>query len=163
MKTTTIRAAFAVFLAVATLAGGNARAEISVFGACMTLTENNPFDGDSVVVGCLQDKLANILVIHCMNNTTELWVAPRNKRMLKEGLSLRTALDDTETTSWGWEVRDNPNRLSIKPAIPIIKQMLGHSRFRFRITEGNGEVHNGDIDISSLGEAIAPVRALCEW
>ena len=157
--------AFAVFLAVTMLAGGNARGETTTHGACMTANENNPFDGEFVVVFCWQrtGENAHALVIQCKNNTTELWILAGDEDMSKEGLTLRTAFDDTETPSWAWERRNNKTGLIIKPAIPTIKQALGHSRFRFRITEGNGEVHNGDIDISALGEAIRPVRTLCGW
>lgn len=165
-------AAFAVFLAVATLAGGNARAEFSVFGECITATENNPFDGETALVFCFEDVTHFILTqeiavravaVRCANNTTELAISDGNKRISKEGLSLRTALDDTETPAWNWETRAGSGGLHIFPAIPIIKEMLRHSRFRFRITEGNGEQHNIDIDISGLGEAIKPVRKLCGW
>ena len=165
--------AFAVFLAVTMLAGGNARGETTTHGACMTANENNPFDGDFVTVVCWQYVLfpvGSALVVRCMDNITKLLIGverKEGKEMSKEGLSLRTALDDTETPKWDWELddRSGPNGIAmlITPAIPIIKEMLGHSRFRFRITEGNGEVHNGEIDISALGEAIRPVRALCGW
>lgn len=167
--------AFVVFLAVAMLAGGNARAQTTTSGACETSNESNPFDGDFVIVICLESKnrfLSKMhgLAVRCMDNITKLWIAvdgKEGKEMSKKGLSLRTALDDTETPKWDWELddRSGPNGIAmlITPAIPIIKEMLEHSRFRFRITEGNGERHNGDIDISGLGEAIKPVRALCQW
>ena len=174
MQTTTMRITFSVFLVVAMLAGGSARAETTRHGACTTINENNVFDGDFVIVICLESRnmfsKGHGLVVRCMDNITKLWIGvdgEEGKEMSKKGLSLRTALDDTETPQWDWELDDFfvPNIIAmlITPAIPIIEEMLEHSRFRFRITEGNGEVHNGEIDISALGEAIAPVRALCQW
>ena len=168
-----MRGAFAVFLVVAMLAGGNARGETTTHGACVTANHSDPFDGDIVIVTCWEgDNMifskAHV-VVSCVDNTTDLFVLARikeGKEVSKEGLSLRTALDDTETPKWDYEFVGFDYyfvTILIKSAIPVIKEMLEHSRFRFRITEGNDVIHNGDIAVSGLGEAIKPVRVLCQW
>ena len=53
--------------------------------------------------------------------------------------------------------------LLIEPPVAKIMLLLNASRLRVRIIERDTTHHNGDIDISRLGEAIAPVRELCGW
>ena len=175
MKTTTMQTAFAVFLAVAMLAGGNAHAEehekfIFTYEGenCLSAIKNDVFDGKIAWVSCISNMPGRIPIsgpmrveVRCMKNTAKLsiWIV---EYVLKEGLRLRTALDGVETPEWSWEIKPIENRtLFINPAIPTIKKLLKHSRLQIRIIESSGRQHDDDIDISRLGEAIAPVREIC--
>lgn len=165
----TIRAS-AIMLAAALLAGGSVRAENHVeftnFGEnCISLVTNHRpvIDGEIAVGHCMDFATRIAIAVRCnMDNTTVLSVSV-NKHMLEDGLRLWTELDGVETPEWDWDMSTDNEALYIRPAIPTIKEVLKHSRLRVRIIEGNGDIHNADIDISHFGEAIAPVRALCQW
>lgn len=161
---TTIRA-FAIFLAVAMFAGGNARAENHVelteySDHCMSAVIDDAFDGKIVTGACADAPIG--LFARCKGNTTKIYIAT-NTFLLSDGLRLRTALDGVETPEWDWSMSTDYGALFIRPAIPTIKEVSKHTRLRVRIIEGNGDIHNADIDISRFGEAIKPVREACEW
>lgn len=155
--------AFAIMLAVAMLVGGNARADIGrveIGENCAFFYEEDTFDGMITAGVCVDDANSVRITVRCMNNTTNL-IIDTNKYMLKDGLHLRTALDSTETSAWSWSMSTDRESLFIHPAIPTIKEMLEHSRLEIRIIERDGDIHNADIDISRLDEAIHPVRKFC--
>lgn len=166
---------FSIFLTVAMLAGGNACAEdhegfIFTYEGenCLSAIKNDVFDGKIAWVSCISNTPGRIPItgpmrveVRCVNNAAKLgiWIV---EYVLKDALRLRTALDGVETPEWNWEIEPIENRtLFISPAIPTIKALLEHSRLQIRIIESNGKQHDDDIDISRLGEAIAPVREIC--
>ena len=163
-----MRIVCAVCLAVAMLAGGNARAEdlpegYTAFGeSCINWVKDDVFDGKLAIAWCKDNATQVEVVARCKNNTTDIFI-DANKYMLKDGLRLRTALDGVETPEWSFGISANYEALFIDPAISTIKEVLRHSRLHARIIERDGDQHNGDIDISRFGEAIKPVRALCGW
>lgn len=164
MKTTAMQAASAVFLAFAMLAGGNVRADeqFTIVGEnCGIITGEDTFDGKNVFGYCGDDTTLVSVGVGCKNNITELFIYT-GKYMLNS-LRLRVALDGVETPAWDWSMSTNNEALSIRPAIPTIKEMLKHSRLEIRIIERDGDIHNANIDISRFDEVIAPVREICQW
>ena len=170
-----MRTAFAVFLAVAMM-GVNARAEeheeFTEFGNCAAQIHDDVFDGKIAWAYCAANTthvpvyapIYSHVYARCLGNTTELYIYLPGEAVLDDGIRLRTALDGIETPEWDWEINPIDNKaLFIRSAIPTIKKLLEHYRLQIRIIESNGEQHNSDIDISRLGEAIAPVRELCGW
>lgn len=163
-----------------TAADGNARAEdfedTAAFGDnrfhdCENWTNYDAFDGKSAgaLCGDYSTPITTEILMHCQDNTTYLSIQ-FTKYMLEDGLRLRTALDGVETPQWRWNMADwdtAPDNefvvLDIEPEIPMIENLLDHSRLQIRVIEKNGYTHNADIDISGLGEAIKPVRELCGW
>lgn len=177
-----MQATFAVFLAVAMLADGNARAEeheefAEVGDNCVSSVSNDTFDGRTVSGACWDDSNDAFVGARCNNNRTDLilWIGEPLKPA-EGGISVRTALDGVETDSWGWAITnifegEISNTFKDKALyivrqsrkIPAIKEMLKHSRLQVRIIDGWDNIHNVDIDISAFGEAIAPVRGACGW
>lgn len=82
---------------------------------------------------------------------------------LQDGLRLRMALDGVEITEWEWSMMEGNQRLSISPAIPVIKEMLEHDELLVRMNNTDGSARDARIHISDLREAIKPVRELCSW
>lgn len=169
-----IMSAFAIVLmAVTMLAGGSARADEHVeytdFGMhCGVSVENDTFEGKIVWSQCWDHATDMRIVARCMSGATDIYIETLGE-ISEDGLRLRTALDGVETTPWRWStggVWNSYHSLFIEPGIPTIKKLLEHSRLEVRIVtfvEGIEAHHNGNIDISSWGEAIAPVRELCGW
>lgn len=170
MKTAATQATFAVFLVVATLAGGSCVNVVehadftdTYFGnICSSRVENDTFDGKTANAICIDYAVLMSIGARCKNDTTTL-IIQTGKYMLTDGLRLRVALDGVETSYWWWEMSTSNEALFIEPAILRIKEMLGHSRLEVRIIERDGDTHNADIDISRFDEAIKPVRELCGW
>ena len=171
-----IVSAFAVFLAVAMLSGGNARAEshpLTDFyyaeGNCVSSAHTDAFgDGKFAFAYCDDHSFRMRVFARCIDDTdTTTFEIGIIEYILEDGLRLQTALDGVETSQWGWrwsyDEETELTTLFIYPAIPTIKEALKHSRLQIRIVEGNGHIHDADIDISRFGEAIAPVRELCDW
>lgn len=154
---TTIRA-FAIMLAI--MIGENVYAQER-----QAIGENcssRVYDNGDVVVYCYDSNAhGSSISVSCENDTTELAIVT-GKFMWSDQLRLLTALDYVETPKWDWEMTSGNLALAIRPAIPTIKEMLKHEWFRFRIVESGG-VHDGNIDISALGEAIKSVREACQW
>lgn len=155
---------FAVFLAIAMLVGSAwstaALAQVSQ-GDCRSFAYDDDFDGRWAFATCPWPSDMRI-VVRCRNDTTEFYITT-GEYMLERGISLRTALDGVETPGWSRTISTDNRSLFISPAIPTIKKLLGHSRLRVRITERDGGQHDANIDLSGLGEAIAPIRELCGW
>lgn len=158
---------FAVCLAVAVLAGGNARAdehaEVTLVGkSCGYKVVNDTFDGKYVVADCWDYSTYLSVAARCMLDTTEFYIRT-DEYIMEDGIRLRIALDGVEIPEWDWNMATNNKALFIEPAIPTIKEVLKHSRLQVRVIERDGDSHNANIDISRLGEAIAPARELCGW
>ena len=154
---TTIRA-FAIMLAIVVGENVYAQERQAIGENCSVVIR------DSGVFAACYDPNARIhagVEVSCKNNTTELSVVT-GSFMWSDQLRLLTALDYVETPKWDWEMTSGNLALAIRPAIPTIKEMLKHEWFRFRIVESAG-VHDGNINISTLGEAIKPVREACQW
>ncbi|MBY5946837.1 type VI secretion protein [Photobacterium rosenbergii] len=101
------------------------------------------------------------MVMRCSQNTTDMYINWGEYLGREARVLTRVGSNKAITENWSLST-DSKASFKRKP-IPMIKQMLGQSKFVAQITPYNESPVTAVFDISGLNNAIEPLRETCGW
>lgn len=132
-------------------------------GAMSSTEKGNAFQlhremgsGDMTLTRSLAD--GNVLVISCASNITQLRLTLSTPWV---GETVNAQLDGIPSTD-SWFIRNRGQLLEFGrglPAIDALKRWIGHQQLMLSDAQGK----TVPIDLTGLGEALAPLRQQCHW
>ena len=142
--------------------------EVGESGSWIVSKDINPVDDSQTVTLILKaDSGSNkwgrkvAMVMRCSQNTTDMYINWGEYLGREARVLTRVGSNKAITENWSLST-DSKASFKRKP-IPMIKQMLGQSKFVAQITPYNESPVTAVFDISGLDNAIDPLRETCGW
>ncbi|MGF1736523.1 type VI secretion system-associated protein TagO [Photobacterium satsumensis] len=137
-------------------------------GSWIVSKDINPVDDSQTVTMILQSESGTnkwgrkvAMVLRCSQNTTDMYINWGEYLGRDASVLTRVGSDKAETENWSLST-DSKASFKRKP-IPMIKQMLGQSKFVAQITPYNESPVTAIFDINGIDSAIKPLRETCGW